>query len=138
MCIRDRVVGDPDVAHSWTAITDVARTLVALGADDRAWGRAWHVPTAAPMTQRQVVHALCDAVGAEKVKVGSVPDALMRVIGLFMPAMRIVRQMSYQFTEPFVIDAEETTATFDIEPTPIAETIAATAGADQPTMTVGS
>ena len=39
------VFGDPDVPHSWSYITDVARTLVVLGTEERAWGRAWHTPT---------------------------------------------------------------------------------------------
>ncbi len=33
------VLGDPDAPHSWTAIDDVARTLVRIGSDERAWGR---------------------------------------------------------------------------------------------------
>ncbi|HAM13722.1 MAG TPA: NAD-dependent epimerase, partial [Microbacterium sp.] len=37
------VFADPDVPHAWTAIDDVARTLVMLGRDERAWGRPWLV-----------------------------------------------------------------------------------------------
>ena len=33
------VFADPDVPHAWTAIDDVARTLVMLGRDERAWNR---------------------------------------------------------------------------------------------------
>ena len=39
-------IATPDQPHSWTSVDDVARTLEVLGADERAWGRAWHVPTA--------------------------------------------------------------------------------------------
>lgn len=42
------VPADLDVPHSWTYVGDVARTLVAAAADEQAWGRAWHVPTASP------------------------------------------------------------------------------------------
>lgn len=38
-------LGDPDAPHSWTYLPDVARTLCAAAQDERAWGRAWHVPT---------------------------------------------------------------------------------------------
>ena len=34
-----------DVKHSWTAIADVARTLATVSGDERAWGKAWLVPT---------------------------------------------------------------------------------------------
>jgi nucleoside-diphosphate-sugar epimerase len=33
-----RVLGSPDVPHSWTYVPDVARTLVVLATDARAWG----------------------------------------------------------------------------------------------------
>src|SRR4051794_36968612 len=38
---RAFVPGALDVAHSWTAISDAARTLVTVAADERAWGKAW-------------------------------------------------------------------------------------------------
>ena len=34
-----------DVPHSWTSITDAARTLVTAATDERAFGQAWLVPT---------------------------------------------------------------------------------------------
>ncbi|WP_231558385.1 NAD-dependent epimerase/dehydratase family protein [Modestobacter caceresii] len=52
---RAWVIGDPDAVHSWTYVPDVAATLVALGTDERSAGRAWHVPTAPPRSQRQAL-----------------------------------------------------------------------------------
>jgi nucleoside-diphosphate-sugar epimerase len=63
-------IGDPDVPHSWTAVGDVADALVVLGADPRAWGRAWHVPTAPPVTFREAVHGLCAAPGSTRSRCG--------------------------------------------------------------------
>ena len=40
-----RAFAAADQPHSWTYVPDVARTIAALGTDDRSWGRAWHVPT---------------------------------------------------------------------------------------------
>ncbi|MCU1604399.1 MAG: NAD-dependent epimerase/dehydratase [Modestobacter sp.] len=37
---RAWVIGDPDVRRSWAYLPDVAATLVTLGTDERAWGRA--------------------------------------------------------------------------------------------------
>ncbi len=34
-----------DVPHSWTSITDAARTLVTVATDERAWGQAWLCPS---------------------------------------------------------------------------------------------
>ena len=44
--------GDLDAPHSWTYVGDVARTLIAVAADETAWGRAWHVPSADSVSVR--------------------------------------------------------------------------------------
>ncbi len=120
------LVGRTDQAHSWTAIDDVAATLIALGADERAWGRAWHVPTAAPLTQQQLVHRMCELAGVEPVKVKTIPAAFIRAIGIFNAPMRELKEVSYQFERPFVIDSAETTDVLGLTPTPMEDTIDAT------------
>ena len=118
------VIGNPDVPHSWTSITDVARTLAVLGTDERAWGRAWHVPTNPPLTQRQLIHGFCEAAETSHVKVKGIPKLALRSAGLFSPMVRELLEISHQFEEQFVIDSSACTSTFGIEPTPISETIA--------------
>ena len=46
---RASAPADLDAPHTWTYVGDVARTLIAVGDDERAWGRAWHVPSAEPV-----------------------------------------------------------------------------------------
>jgi len=117
------VVGSPDQPHSWTAVADVARMLAILGTDERAWGRAWHVPTAKPLTQREMVHALCDAAGRDHVKVKGLPHMALRLAGLGSSSIRELVEVAYQFEAPFVIDSSAATAEFGITATPITETI---------------
>ncbi len=105
---------------------DVARTLVTLGGDDRAWGRAWHVPTVAACSARQMVDALCDAAGVPAVPVGNLPWAMVRLGGLVVPMLRELAETRYQFDRPFVLDSAETTEAFDLEPTPLDAQCAAT------------
>lgn len=123
-----KVIGDPDLAHSWTAIADVARTLVMLATNESAWGRAWHVPTEPAMTQRELIHAMCETAGVAPVKVGSLPNAALRLAGLFIPAVREMQEIRYQFDAPFIIDSEETTTAFGLQATPLAHTLQATLG----------
>lgn len=52
------VYSDPDQPHSWTAVEDIAATLVALGADERAWGSPWLVPSSPPTTVRELLREL--------------------------------------------------------------------------------
>ena len=119
-------IAPPDQPHSWSAVADVARTLQVLGADERAWGRAWHVPTAPPVTYRQAVEGLCRAAGVPPVRVTQLPHLALRAAGLFSPMLRELEETRYQFTRPYVLDSSAVTQTFGLEPTPWERTLADT------------
>ena len=123
-----RTVVPADVPHSWTAVSDVAATLAVLGADERAWGRAWHVPTAPAITVREAVHGLCRAAGVAPVDVTTVPHWVLRTAGLAVPVLRELEEMRHSFTAPYVLDSSAVTATFGLLPTPLEQTWAATVG----------
>jgi nucleoside-diphosphate-sugar epimerase len=119
-------IASPDQPHSWTSVDDVARTLEVLGADRRAWGRAWHVPTAPAVTYRQAVEGLCRAAGVPPVRVTQLPHLALRAAGLVSPTLRELEETRYQFTRPYVLDSSAATATFGLEPTPLERTFADT------------
>ena len=114
-----RMLGDVDQPHSWTSVDDVGRALAVLGTDERAWGRAWHVPTAAPVTARQAVAGLCAAAGVPEVPVRSLPHAVLRLTGLVVPTVRELEEVRYQFHRPFVLDSSAFTDAFGLAPTPL-------------------
>ena len=126
---RAWVIGDPDAPRSWAYLPDVAATLATLGTDERALGRAWHVPSTPPRSQRQALADLAAAMGLPAVPVSSVPWSVLRAVGVAMPMMREVLDVRHQFDQEFVIDATATTATFGLTATPWSEVMAATAGA---------
>jgi nucleoside-diphosphate-sugar epimerase len=131
---RAWVVGDPDVLRSWAYLPDVAATLATLGTDERALGRAWHVPSAPPRSQRQALADLAAALSspahpARPVRVSRIPWSVLRGIGLVSPVMREIVDVRHQFDREYVIDASATTATFGLAPTPWDEVVAATAAA---------
>lgn len=120
------VLGDPDAPHSWTYVSDVVRTLAAVAADPRAWGRTWLVPTNPPVPVRAVLADVARLAGARPARVRAVPRAVSRALGLVVPVLREVDELMYQFDRPFVVDAGATTATFGLRPTPWEEALAAT------------
>ena len=126
---RARVIGDPDAPHSWSYVPDVAATLVTLGADPRAEGRAWHVPTTPPRSQRQALTDLAAALGAPPARVSGVPWPVVRAIGLAEPQMREIVAIRHQWDQPFVLDSAETTEVFGLAPTPWEDVVRATVGA---------
>lgn len=106
-----------DVPHSWTSIADVARTLVTVATDDRAWGRAWLVPTGEPLTLRALVNRFVEVNGTPPAKLGQLPYPVLWTAGLFSPMIRELRTTRYQFTRPFVVDSSVTEQTFGLAPT---------------------
>lgn len=124
-----QVLGSPDEPHSWTYVPDVGRTLAVLGTSERAWGRAWHVPSNAAMTQRAMLVRTCEFAGVDPPKVSRIPGVALRALGLFSPMMRELRNVSYQFDRPFIMDSSETESTFDLASTPLDEALGATVAA---------
>ncbi len=121
-----RVIGNPDTPHSWTYIPDVARTLITLARDERAWGRPWHVPTNPPLSQREVVAALADLAGVRSPDVRGIPNWVIRAAGVTSHMLRELREVTYQFERPFVLDSSAATETFGLDPTPMSEALYAT------------
>lgn len=96
--------GSLDAPHSFTYIDDFGEALAVLGERDEALGRAWHVPNAAPLTQRQIFGMLFDELGLPP-KFGSVGRTMMRLAGLFIVGARETVEMMYEFERPFVVDS---------------------------------
>ena len=126
---RAWVVGDPDVPRSWSYLPDVAATLAVLGTDERALGRAWHVPSSPPRSQREAIADLCAAAGRPTVPVSGLPWPVLRAIGAFAPMMREVVDVRHQFDQPYLMDASATTEVFGLTATPWPQVVAATVGA---------
>jgi nucleoside-diphosphate-sugar epimerase len=114
---RGYVPAKLDTPHSFTSIADVARTLVTAATTERAWGRAWLVPTNPPVTIRELAARFAEVNGLPKAKVSELPYAILWTAGLFSPMLRELRTTHYQFSRPFVLDSSTTRQAFDLSPT---------------------
>lgn len=119
-------LGDPDTPHSWTYLPDVARGLVEVAGEERAWGRAWHVPTEPPLSTRELVDRLAAESGGGPVAVRRLPSAVLGVASVFSPLIRELKEVRYQFDQPFVVDASAYEAEFTVRATPVDEQVKAT------------
>src|SRR4051812_45055983 len=126
---RAWVIGDPDAPRTWAYLPDVAATLATLGTDERALGRAWHVPSNPPRSQREALADLAAVMDRPAVPVTGIPWPVLRTAGLIVPFMREIAAMRHQFDQPFIIDSSATTATFGLTATPWDDVVAATVGA---------
>jgi nucleoside-diphosphate-sugar epimerase len=119
----------PKLLHTLSYIGDVGEALVRLGEEDKALGRAWHIPNAPAVTLTEVVEMI-QAEAGQKVKVTYLPKALTRVVlpimGLFVPPVRGLEENSYQTYEPFVVDDSQYKAAFGDHATPLRQGIRTT------------
>ncbi|RSM64541.1 NAD-dependent epimerase [Actinoplanes sp. ATCC 53533] len=116
---RTVVTFAPDQPHSFTSVNDAAAALIAVAADPRAWGRAWHAPTNAPLTLRQLAARFAEVAGAPAPKLTAVPYAALWTAGVFVPIVRELRTTRYQWDRPFIMDSAATEETFDLKPQPL-------------------
>jgi nucleoside-diphosphate-sugar epimerase len=120
---RAIVPADLDAPHSWTYAGDVARTLATLARDERAWGRAWHVPTDHPLSIRDIATRAAALAGAKPPRLSRMPAPVLWLGGVFNPLVRELREMTYEFDRPFILDSSRVTETFGLRPTPLEEAL---------------
>ena len=123
-------VGDPHAPHSWTYLADIGEMAAVLATDDRAWGRAWHVPTAPPVSMVEVAAQVAALLRVPTPTVRRIP-ALAMWAAHVVPLVRALDETKHQFERPFVIDSTAAESTFGLRPTPWATALAATVGALQ-------
>ena len=112
-----------DVPHSWTSVTDCAKTLVTVAADERAYGQVWMAPTNPALTVRQLAAKFAAANGAPAPKLSAIPYAALWATGLFNAMVKELRTTRYQFTRPFILDSSATTETFGLTPVPLEDAL---------------
>lgn len=117
---------DPAVVRSWTYVHDVAAALATAGSDERAYGRAWHVPTVPPFSARRLADAAAAIAGTSPARIRRLPYWAQDALGLAVPTLRELKETRYQFTRSFVIDSSAFETTFGQRPTPFDDAVAAT------------
>lgn len=97
-----QIVADPDQPHTFTFISDMAEDLVTLALDDRANGQLWHVRNAPTQTFREIIQLIGNLIAGE-VKIQAMPGPLLTLMGWFNRDIAEIKEMLYQFKQPFNI-----------------------------------
>jgi nucleoside-diphosphate-sugar epimerase len=120
---RVRWLGSLDQPHTLNYLEDMARALVTLGERDESDGQVWHLPAAEPLTGRQFLALLFEAVGSPP-RIGVASRPMIRIAGLFNSLLRELNETLYQFERPFISDASKFQRTFGpFDPTPHPEAV---------------
>jgi nucleoside-diphosphate-sugar epimerase len=123
-----QLLGNPDKVHSYTFTEDIAKSMATLGLDSRADGEVWHLPTAKnPLTGRQIVDIIAKSMG-EKPKLMGLGNFMVRLLGLFIPILKEMPEMMYQYNNAYIFNSEKYEHTFgDVLPMPYEKGLAKTA-----------
>ncbi|MCL1602195.1 MAG: NAD-dependent epimerase/dehydratase family protein [Actinomycetia bacterium] len=119
---KAQVMGNPDVLHTYSYIPDIAKGLAILGERDEADGQAWHLPNAPAITTRQFIDHVYNAAGTA-FGISAMPRWMVNTVGLFNGNVRELKEMLYEFEDPFVVDDSRFKATFGDIATPLPEAI---------------
>jgi nucleoside-diphosphate-sugar epimerase len=122
---KAQVMGDPDQPHTYSYVPDIAKGLVILGERPEADGEAWHLPNPPTVTTRQFIEQVYAAAGNEPA-ISAMPKPMMSVVALFNKYVRELKEMMYEFEEPYIVDSDKFVKAFGDHSTPLSESIPAT------------
>jgi len=109
--------------HSFTYTPDAGKATALLGKTDSAYGQVWHLPTAEnPMTGKEWIDAIAGEMGVQA-KTQVATKLVVRMLGLFMPIMREMVEMMYQYDRDYVFKSDKFNQHFSMRPTPYPEGI---------------
>jgi nucleoside-diphosphate-sugar epimerase len=123
---RIQVIGNPDAPHSFTYVPDLAAAMIAAADLPRTRNRVLHAPTLPALTQRALAGAVATTAGVDAPRLTGTPGRLVRALGLVMPSMRELGELSYQFDRPFVLDSSASERVLGLTPTPLDTAVAET------------
>jgi nucleoside-diphosphate-sugar epimerase len=122
---KAQVMVSADHLHTFTYMPDIGKGLVMLGENEAAFGQAWHLPACQTLTTRQFLKLIYEEAGQE-VNIQVAPKLLMKAMGLFVPPVRGISELFYEFEEDFVVDHRKFEQTFGNHATPLREAIRTT------------
>ena len=110
-------LGSLDAPHTMTYLPDFAKGLVTLGTQEEALGDVWHLPSNDPITGRRFIEMVYGQIDAEP-SMKTYGYWSLTFAGLFDAQVWEVREVLYQFQEPFVMDTTKFEEAFGRDVTP--------------------
>lgn len=106
-----------DKKHSFTYTPDAAKATAILGNTADAYGQVWHLPTDKnSLTGKEMISLFTKEMNVAN-KVFVLPIWLLKLLGLFMPLMKEMPEMMYQYDRDYVFDSAKFQKHFNFSPT---------------------
>ena len=106
-----------DKKHSFTYTPDAASATALLGNTADAFNQVWHLPTDKnTLTGRQMTDLFMKEMKVDS-KILVLPMWLIKMIGLFVPFMKEMPEMIYQYDRDYFFDSGKFEKRFGMAPT---------------------
>ncbi|MEN8247325.1 MAG: NAD-dependent epimerase/dehydratase family protein [Bacteroidota bacterium] len=117
-------MGPLDCKHSFTYTPDAAKGTSILGNTPDAYNQVWHLPTAGnTLTGQEWIDTFAKGLNKKPKKAMILSPFMLNLIGLFIPVMKELKEMRYQYEEDYMFISDKFEQRFDFTPTSYVEGI---------------
>lgn len=108
---------DANKKHSFAFTPDAAKATALLGNTVDAYNQVWHLPTDRnTLTGKEMIALFAKEMNVEK-KVFILPMWLLKILGLFIPIMKEMPEMMYQYDRDYFFDSSKFDKQFNFKTT---------------------
>jgi nucleoside-diphosphate-sugar epimerase len=108
---------DADKKHSFTYTPDAAKATALLGNTDDAYNTIWHLPTDKnTITGREFIELFSKEMKVSN-KLVVMPMWMLRLAGIFVPVLKEMREMMYQYDRDYFFDSSKFDKRFNFKTT---------------------
>lgn len=111
------------VVHSMGYVPDLALGMAMLGNTEEAYNQIWNLPTnKQKITGEQWINLFATEMGVKN-EYSVLPNWVVKGLGLFVPMMKEVAEMNYQYDRDYFFDSSKFNDHFDFKPTSNTEAV---------------
>ena len=108
---------DADAKHSFTNTIDAAKATAILGNTIDAFNQVWHLPTDKnSLTGREMACLFAKELNVS-CRISVMPMLLIKVLGLFIPIMKEMPEMMYQYDRDYIFNSAKFDKRFNFKTT---------------------
>jgi nucleoside-diphosphate-sugar epimerase len=120
---------DASKKHSFTYTPDAAKATAILGNTEDAYNQVWHLPTDPnTLTGKEIIELFAHEM-KKKPSYSTLPVWLLKILGIFIPIMKEMPEMMYQYDRDYVFDSSKFDSRFSFKTTTYREGIKQTVNA---------
>jgi nucleoside-diphosphate-sugar epimerase len=109
-------LGKLNVIHNFIYSKDIGKAVALLGNTKDAYNQVWHLPTTdKKLTNRQWIELMMNAMNKQK-KIQTMPDWMISLLGLFIPILKELQDVGYQFKQDYFFNSSKFNKRFNFTP----------------------